>query len=214
MEPVLSLDLPVLSPGRHRLSRRRGCFLEVASFLAGERWSDRPACVHPVVAHFARVVNDLTSPGARPALAPLVPMSLGSASPDRERSLHLTVFLLEETIARVGSSRPLDTSLLVARRFLGLSAPVLESELHPDVRFAADLVPSFSGYVSRGCPASAEAAATLLFERSPLPERDGVMREVLHSLLLYSGTFSVPSPFPEDRWALISERLGTVPVAV
>jgi hypothetical protein len=50
--------LPVLSRGKHRNPRRGACFMELASFLAGERWSDHPSCTHPLLAEVARNVND------------------------------------------------------------------------------------------------------------------------------------------------------------
>ena len=54
--------LPVLSRGKHRNPRKGACFMELASFLAGERWSDHPACTHPLLAALARHGLD---PGAR-----------------------------------------------------------------------------------------------------------------------------------------------------
>ena len=46
--------LPILSPGRHRSPRTGACFMELASLLAGEPWSDHPACTHPLLAAVAR----------------------------------------------------------------------------------------------------------------------------------------------------------------
>ena len=46
--------MPVLSRGKHRSPRRGACFMELASVLAGERWSDHPACTHPLLAQLAR----------------------------------------------------------------------------------------------------------------------------------------------------------------
>ncbi|WP_226909440.1 hypothetical protein [Georgenia ruanii] len=74
--------LPMLSRGKHRNPRRGACFMELASFLAGERWSDRPACTHPLLAHLARLVNDCTSDRSRPKLAPLIPSVIGLTSKD------------------------------------------------------------------------------------------------------------------------------------
>jgi hypothetical protein len=34
--------LPTLSRGKHRSPRKGACFMEFASLLAGERWSDHP----------------------------------------------------------------------------------------------------------------------------------------------------------------------------
>ena len=73
--------MPVLSRGKHRNPRRGACFMEFASFLAGERWSDHPACTHPSLAALARLVNDWTSDTNRPRLAHLVPSVIGLTSP-------------------------------------------------------------------------------------------------------------------------------------
>jgi hypothetical protein len=69
--------IPILSAGRHRSPKRGACFMEFASFLAGERWSDHPACTHPLLASLARDVNDLTSNSARDRLLPLVHRVIG-----------------------------------------------------------------------------------------------------------------------------------------
>ena len=62
--PAVPDGVPVLSRGRHRSPRRGGCFMEFASFLAGERWSDHPACTHPLLGQLARQVNDLIGDSA------------------------------------------------------------------------------------------------------------------------------------------------------
>lgn len=69
--------MPILSAGRHRNPARGACFMEYASYLAGERWSDHPECTHPLVASFARDVNDLTTTTGRPALVSLIPRVVG-----------------------------------------------------------------------------------------------------------------------------------------
>src|ERR1700710_2926989 len=69
--------LPMLSRGRHRSPQRGACFMEFASFLAGERWSDHPACTHPLLAQLARQVNDNLSDGGRQQLVPLIPTVVG-----------------------------------------------------------------------------------------------------------------------------------------
>jgi hypothetical protein len=56
--------------------------MEFASYLAGERWSDHPACTHPVLATLARDVNDLTSDRARSELASMIHRVVGLVSPD------------------------------------------------------------------------------------------------------------------------------------
>jgi len=74
--------MPILSAGRHRSPRRGACFMEFASYLAGERWSDHPACTHPLLAALARDVNDLTSTQARNDLVPLIHRVVGLTSDD------------------------------------------------------------------------------------------------------------------------------------
>lgn len=76
------LVMPILSAGRHRTPRQGACFMEFASYLAGERWSDHPACTHPLLAALARNVNDLISDAARPTLVPHIHRVVGLASDD------------------------------------------------------------------------------------------------------------------------------------
>jgi hypothetical protein len=75
-------SMPVLSRGKHRNPRRGACFMEMTSFLAGERWSDHPACTHPLLAHLARLVNDSVTDRWRPHLIPLIPSVIGLTSDD------------------------------------------------------------------------------------------------------------------------------------
>jgi len=74
--------MPILSPGRHRSPRRGACFMEFASYLAGERWSDHPTCTHGTLAHLARMVNDRTSEAGRARLTALIPSVVGLTSDD------------------------------------------------------------------------------------------------------------------------------------
>src|SRR5690554_7264508 len=74
--------MPVLSPGKHRSPRHGACFMEFASYLAGERWSDHPLCTHPLLAFLARGVNDFSSDTARSKLVPLIPSVIGLSGAD------------------------------------------------------------------------------------------------------------------------------------
>ncbi len=69
--------MPVLSRGAHRKPRKGACFMEFASYLAGETWSDHPHCTHPVLAGLAREVNDRVSDDVRQRLLPLIPDVVG-----------------------------------------------------------------------------------------------------------------------------------------
>ncbi|MFI6603396.1 hypothetical protein ACIBHX_44780 [Nonomuraea sp. NPDC050536] len=74
--------MPILSRGRHRNPKRGACFMELASYLAGERWSDHPGCTHPLLAALARLVNDNTGDESRNKLVHLVPSIIGLTSDD------------------------------------------------------------------------------------------------------------------------------------
>lgn len=75
-------SVPMLSQGKHRNPRKGACFMEMASFLAGERWSDHPSCTHPLLASVARLVNDNTSDAGRQELVVLIPSVIGLTSDD------------------------------------------------------------------------------------------------------------------------------------
>lgn len=72
--------VPALSPGRHRRPERGACFMEMASWLAGEPWSDHPGCTHPVLAELARRINDTVDDQHRHELVPMIPDVIGTAT--------------------------------------------------------------------------------------------------------------------------------------
>ncbi len=74
--------MPVLSRGKHRNPRKGACFMELASYLAGETWSDHPRCTHALLASLARDINDHVSDAARSRLAPLIPEVIGLTGDD------------------------------------------------------------------------------------------------------------------------------------
>lgn len=71
-------QLPMLARGRHLDPADGGCVMEMASLLAGERWSDAPRCTHPLLAAVARLVNDELDDDQRQRLLPLVPDLVGA----------------------------------------------------------------------------------------------------------------------------------------
>ena len=89
--------MPVLSRGKHRNPRRGACFMEMASFLAGEGWSDQPACTHPLLAELARLVNDTVTERWRPQLVPMIPSVIGLTSDDLY--MDATIALRAATVA-------------------------------------------------------------------------------------------------------------------
>ena len=78
--------IETLKIGAHESQDDGVCLLEAAAFLAGERHTDHPSCVCPVIAGFCRAWNDATGrtqgEEALSALGlPLVPLIVGTAGP-------------------------------------------------------------------------------------------------------------------------------------
>ena len=89
--------VPVLSRGKHRSPRKGGCFMEFASFLAGEPWTDHPKCTHPLLASLARDVNDHLSDEGRGRIVTLIPEVIGLVG--REPLIDVTIPVLSATAA-------------------------------------------------------------------------------------------------------------------
>jgi hypothetical protein len=69
-----------LAKGRHRSPRLGACVMELASMLAGERFSDRPATASPVIAAFLRTYNDGIDDTRRQDLYSLAASTVGTAA--------------------------------------------------------------------------------------------------------------------------------------
>lgn len=76
--PVVPWGMPVLSRGAHPGPGHGGCFMEIASVLAGEPWSDHPSCTQPLLACLARSVNDLVDHAARWEMTAWIPQVVGA----------------------------------------------------------------------------------------------------------------------------------------
>lgn len=74
--------LPILSRGAHNDPADGACLMEYVSLLAGEQFSDRPSCTHPLLAQIARLVNDTSPDKMRHDLAPLAPGLIGTSGAD------------------------------------------------------------------------------------------------------------------------------------
>jgi hypothetical protein len=112
--------IPQLSRGKHRSPRKGACFMEMASYLAGERWSDHPACTHPLLATLARLVNDHTTDAGRGELVDLVPSVIGLTSDDPHVDVQVTLLAATTAlpVASAERQRVLAVSVLAAERVL------------------------------------------------------------------------------------------------
>jgi hypothetical protein len=112
--------LPVLSRGKHRNPRKGACFMEFASFLAGERWSDHPHCTHPLLAALARAVNDYTTDEARQRLVEVIPDTIGLTGSDLRIDVQIALRTAATALPVVAEEqqRVMATSVLTCERLL------------------------------------------------------------------------------------------------
>jgi hypothetical protein len=143
--------LPMLGRGKHRSPRRGACFMELASYLAGERWSDHPSCTHPVLARLARGVNDATSDAARPALAVLIPAVIGLTSDDARWSHELAVVAAcgALPVAPEERQRVLAVGILTCERMIAEADGRDPDDVRPHVRAVLDDVPHAAAWARR-----------------------------------------------------------------
>lgn len=57
--------VPVLADGPHNSPEEGACVMEMVSFLAGEEWSDTPACSNDLISFLAQNVNDILDDKSR-----------------------------------------------------------------------------------------------------------------------------------------------------
>ena len=73
-----SVDSVRLEPGRHRSADDGVCVVELASVIGGERFTDRPHCVDPVIGAFLRSWNDGVGYADRQRLEPYASQVVGT----------------------------------------------------------------------------------------------------------------------------------------
>ena len=187
--------IPVLSRGKHRNPRRGACFMEMASYLAGERWSDRPACTHPLLAALARDVNDYTSDAGRGQLAVLIPSVIGLTGDDLriDARIALVCAQLALPVVPAGRQQVLAVSVLVGERVLAgldgrpagrLTEPSRAALARvPDAArwargFTRDLPIAAKDFRQRSAPCTVHAAAEGVAQAC-IPETDQILRDLL-----------------------------------
>ena len=75
-----------LSRGTHSSIKQGACVMELASYLAGETWSDHPRCVSPVIGAFLRRWNDDLDDTVRQRLLAYAPRILGTATSESDET--------------------------------------------------------------------------------------------------------------------------------
>jgi len=168
--------LPVLSGGKHRSPRKGACFMEFASLLAGERWSDHPACTHPLLAAVARHVNDSTSDAGRPRLAALIPSVVGLTGEDLQIDARIALrsATLALPVAAAERQRVLAVGVLACDRVLAeLDGRPME-ELEEQSRVALAQAPDAAAWADRFTRGAGTSARRFRRQAAPTIVRSAV----------------------------------------
>ena len=79
LSEVMGIEL--LSGGHSQNDKHRMCVMEAVAYIAGEPWTDAPACACPVICAFMQAWNDSLPDAERTALLrPLIPRLVGTRS--------------------------------------------------------------------------------------------------------------------------------------
>ncbi|MEJ5869262.1 hypothetical protein WDV85_16100 [Pseudokineococcus sp. 5B2Z-1] len=144
-------SMPVLARGRHRTPRTGACFMEMASYLAGERWSDHPACTHPLLARLARDVNDRTSDSGRARLGRLVPSVVGLHDDDPATDVRLALLCTAAAlpVSAMERQHALAVALLAGQEVLAHLEGRPDGESSEAARAALARVPGAAAWARR-----------------------------------------------------------------
>ncbi|MGH9227160.1 MAG: hypothetical protein ACRD07_00255 [Acidimicrobiales bacterium] len=207
--------IPELTRGKHRNPRKGACFMELVSYLAGEPWSDHPACTHPLLAALARLVNDHTSDAGRRNLVELAPSVIGLTSDDprvdvrialraavsalpvvseeRQRVLAVAVLAAERVRSQL-DGRPVDELDERSRRALARVPHAAEWARG----FDRDMRTTAKGFHRHGAPNTVRHAVVGIAQAC-LPDADGMLRDLLVGAIA-DCTPDDTSPAPNPRY--------------
>jgi hypothetical protein len=125
--------------------------MEMASYLAGERWSDHPACTHPLLAAVARLVNDHSSDAGRARLVELIPSVIGLTSDDPHVDARIALLSARFALPVVPAERQrvMAVSVLSCERMLGELDGRPPGAIDDDSRTALAQVPHATAWAQR-----------------------------------------------------------------
>ena len=143
-------QITVLKSGGHEPDSTF-CLMEAVAYVAGEPWSDAPACACPVLSAYGRALNDNMDDTDRQLLIPFIPRLVGSKStPEVEQRRG---YLMADTAVRVFAP--------IALRSAGLDieAAKLEALLVIDSPDSAARAVYAAAHAAHAARAAAHAAA-------------------------------------------------------
>ncbi len=206
--------VPALAAGKHRSPRKGACFMEMASFLAGERWSDHPGCTHPLLAELARLVNDHVTDDNRQRLVPLVPSVIGLTSDDPRVDARLALFAASTAlpVSAEATQRALAVAVLTCNRMLasldGTPQGTLDAESKEVLaqvplaatwadRFSRGLVPTARVFRRHAAPSTVRLSVKGI-AAAVIPDRDlllcGMLEHAVDRFPDWAGSPATPAP--------------------
>lgn len=223
--------LPMLGRGKHRNPKKGACFMELASYLAGERWSDHPQCTHPLLAMLARAVNDLTSDEKRPRLAPLIPSVIGLASDDPRWDVRIALRAAQTAlpVAPADRQQTLAVAIYGSERMLDVLEGRPLGTLAPESVAALATVPRTAEWAQKFCEGTHVKPKRFVRDAAPsvvstavqgiaeafVPDCDDRLRELLEATIadarVWAGRIDEDAPpLDRGRWEPV---VKAVPVA-
>ena len=202
--------MPILSRGKHRNMRKGACFMEMASVLAGERWSDHPPCTHPLIGDVARHVNDFTSDDERHGLAVLIPSVVGLNSDDLRMDARIALRCATTALPVAAEERQnvLAVSVMTADRVLaGLEGRAVD-DLEPASLAALESAPaatkwaeefvrragmSVKGFRRHAAPSTVRFAVRAIAEAC-IADPDAMLRQLLTDVIKDCEALCAPDP--------------------
>lgn len=171
--------MPILARGRHRSPRSGACFMELASYLAGERWSDHPGCTHPLLADLARQVNDLSSDAGRQRLVRLVPTVIGLTATDPRTEARLALRAATTALPVVAEElqRVMAVAILSSERVLAELDGRPHRPLRGSSRAAFAKAPLAGEWASRHADSANVSVSSFRTRVAP-----GVVRSAVHGI--------------------------------
>ena len=80
----IEIETIKLLSGAHAGPENGFCVMEMSSYMAGEPWSDHPACVSPILGAFLRSWNDSLDDDTRQKLKPYAAKVIGTAGDGKD----------------------------------------------------------------------------------------------------------------------------------
>ncbi len=223
--------MPVLSRGKHRNPRKGACFMELASYLAGEKWSDHPSCTHPLLAALARDVNDHVGDEARTRLVPMIPSVVGVVGEDPRLDALIARECAVTALPVVSAERQgvAAVGLLRCERMLNTLERRPRHHLSPEATVALDAAPAArdwargftalgwggaGSFSRRSAPAIVHSAVSGI-AASGSGDPDAQLVDLLGRVIDLCRAWLLPeqSSLPADPWSGFSRVKGSTPAS-